>query len=344
MHTTSMSGLVQILVVSTSLIVGACSLAFAEEPQIAPVKILEFAPGLSIAKEAENISGSACAAASGASYSCLLIGDEVRFARFFSLSKDGLKSGEQVFILPKEYKDGEQTKEYDETDAEGIAFADGAYYVIGSHGLNKSGEHQPSRYFLYRLTVDPVTGLTGDLGTKDIASAQVTKSGNLEKIIATTPELARYVNMIPDQQGINIEGIAIKGGQLYVSFRGPLIGGGATIGVIGLEDAFRSPSASLTLLPPIKLGDGQGVRDLAAVEGGFLILTGPQRDQAGPAKVCFWKLGETSAKCHGVIKAGPDSSKPEALTLLETTDAKFRVLIMSDGANGGSPAIYDVAR
>lgn len=100
------------------------------------------------------------------------------FSRF---SKDGLKSGEQVFILPKEYKDGEQTKEYDETDAEGIAFADGAYYVIGSHGLNKSGEHQPSRYFLYRLTVDPVTGLTGDLGTKDIASAQVTKSGNLEK-------------------------------------------------------------------------------------------------------------------------------------------------------------------
>ncbi len=99
MHTTPMSGLVQILVVSTSLIVGACSLAFAEEPQIAPVKILEFAPGLSIAKEAENISGSACAAAIGASYSCLLIGDEVRFARFFSLSKDGLKSGEQVFIV-----------------------------------------------------------------------------------------------------------------------------------------------------------------------------------------------------------------------------------------------------
>lgn len=85
MHTTSMRGLVQILVVSTSLIVGACSLAFAEEPKIAPVKILEFAPGLSIAKEAENISGSACAATSGASYSCLLIGDEVRFARFFSL-------------------------------------------------------------------------------------------------------------------------------------------------------------------------------------------------------------------------------------------------------------------
>ncbi len=343
MYNSSLRRLATVVVAAMWLIAGFC-LAFAEGTPLAPLVRLEFIPRLSDADEADNISGAACAIANEGRYSCLMVGDEVRYARLFALSKDGLTSGKEVFLLPKRNTDSQEGEKYNETDAEGIAFSSGAYYLVGSHGLNKSGKRQPSRYFLYRMKIDESTGLVSDLGSENVASTQIERTGNLGAIIAKTPQLARYTELIPDRQGINIEGIAIKDGQLYVGFRGPLLGGGATIASIKLDAVFENSSAELNILPPISIGDGQGVRDLASVDGGLLILTGPQRDQTGAADVCFWKIGEATANCRRLIKAGGEDSKPEAITLLETTTEQFKILIMSDGSNGGAPAIYDFPR
>jgi hypothetical protein len=44
-----------------------------------------------------------------------------------------------------------------------------------------------------------------------------------------------------------------------------------------------------------------------------------------------------------LVSARADS-KPEALTVLETTDDHYKVLIMSDGVSNGAPAVYEVPR
>ncbi|TBY61023.1 DUF3616 domain-containing protein [Rhizobium leguminosarum bv. viciae] len=325
----------------------------AADHQISPAHPLEVSPKLSNEKEAENISGAACAVRDQKHASCLLIGDEVKFARFFTMNDDTLVPGNKLFLLPETYKDGKEIKEYDETDAEGIAYSKpkdpndknsrGFYYLVGSHGLNKSGELQPSRYFIYRFSVEQATGQAADLGSKDSPSTQVERSANLQKIIHGDPQLLEHEEDIPDKGGINIEGLAVAGDDLYIGFRGPLLDGQAVIASLPVGDAFDNPKAKLKKYS-VFLGEGQGVRDIAAVDGGFLVLSGPQRDTSGPSSLCFWKPGSDPDHCFDVVKAGPDDSKPEALAVVDTTPDHYEVLIMSDGPRNGAPAIYEIPR
>lgn len=333
---------ISILVAAAGIAAGGHPLWAAEKP-LAPKEILHVQPSLTDNKEAENISGAACAFVNDKGSSCLLIGDEKRYARFFALEGDALVPGKQLFLLPNAYKDGQQTREFDETDAEGIAFSNGMYFLTGSHGLNKSGDLQDSRYFIYRVSVNPDTGLVADFGSKKKPSAQVERSANLRAIIHNDPQLSKYEGETPDKDGVNIEGIAVAGDTLYLGFRGPLLKETAVIASLSLSDAFDNPKANLNRYP-VNLGDGQGVRDIAAAGDGFLILSGPERDTAGTAGVCFWKPGSDAKLCREITKAGPADSKPEALTVLETTDDHYKVLIMSDGVSNGAPAVYEVPR
>ncbi len=329
--------------VAAAVIAGGAYPSYAAQKPLAPTHTLQVQPPLTDAKEAENISGAACAFISEKGTSCLLIGDEKKYARFFTLKGDTLVPGKQLFLLPKEYTEGQEAKEFDETDGEGIAFLNGAYFLTGSHGLNKSGDLQPSRYFIYRVSVDADTGLAGDLGSKEKPSAQVERSANLKAIIHSDPELSKHEGDIPDKDGINIEGLAVSGDTLFLGFRGPLLHGEALIASLSVSDAFDNPEAKLKTYS-VDLGKGQGVRDIAAAGEGFLILWGPEKDMSGPAGICFWKPGGDAKLCREIKKAGPADSKPEALTVLETTSDHYKVLIMSDGANNGAPAVYEVPR
>lgn len=95
----------------------------ANPPDLEPVMELSVEPSLSVAdKEANNVSGAACHFENDTPLSCLLIGDEVRYARAFSFNHQTVNPGHKVFLLPKKDEFGNK---YDETDAEGIAYADG---------------------------------------------------------------------------------------------------------------------------------------------------------------------------------------------------------------------------
>ncbi|TAU35385.1 DUF3616 domain-containing protein [Rhizobium ruizarguesonis] len=315
--------------------------SFAADP-LSPKTILKVSPELTDSEESTNVSGAACAVLTKTQTSCLLIGDEVKWARFFKLDENQLVPGEQVYLLPKKHDVNSALVKYKETDAEGISFHDGYYYLIGSHGLNKSGEFQDSRYFLYRMKVDASSGLAKDFGTEDRQSSDVEKTANLQKALADDPTFKDHVKEKPDV-GVNIEGLAVSGDDIYIGFRSPLPNGDAVIASVPIKDAFENSEAKLKP-HPADLGTGMGVRDIAAVDDGFLILSGPQADKAGPAGVCFWKASSPEAQCHDLKKAGPDDSKPEALAVLGTTKDHYEVLIMSDGPSNGAPAIYEVPR
>ncbi|MGM4914936.1 DUF3616 domain-containing protein [Rhizobium sp. 768_B6_N1_8] len=326
--------------VASHLVLGwAISVAASE---LRPTQLLNVQPALQDEKESENISGADCAVVGSKGSSCLLIGDEKRYARFFKLEGQTLVPGEELFLLPK-FADADESIEFDETDAEAVAYGNGSYFLVGSHGRNKEGIVQDSRYFIYRVEVDPTTGLVEDFGSKKKASKQVKRSANLKAVILADPVLSKHEGDVPDKGGINIEGLAVSGGKLYIGFRGPLQDGKAIIGAISISDAFDNPKAKLKPYS-VELGEGQGVRDIAPAEDGFLILSGPQRDTAGSAAVCFWKPDADAKPCVDIVKAGPADSKPESLTVLETESDHYKVLIMSDGAPGGAPAIYDVPR
>lgn len=315
---------------------GAPAAAHAEV--LLPTAKLSVDPPLSAEDdEANNVSGAACYVADGKRKSCLLIGDEVRYARLFSIDGDTVVPGDKVYILPERDARGDKFKE---TDAEGVAFADGFYYLVGSHGLNKKGKKQLSRYFVYRVKVDADTGRPSDLGDGKSASRAVERSDALERYIAAHPVLNAHIGDIPGRQGVNVEGIAVRGGDLYFGFRGP-VEKKAVILKVPIGAVFEGDVAAAESCD-IDLG-GEAIRDLAAVEGGLLVLTGPEPRTPGKAHVFLWKPDERRLLAD---LGGPraDGGQPEALLVMRESAAGYSIIVFSDGPTGGDPTSYDISK
>src|SRR5438128_2714892 len=84
--------------IAISLIIGATT-TFGEP--LAPKGTLIVEPKLSVDDdEATNVSGAACYVINGVRRSCLLIGDEVKYARLFAIERSRLIPNDRVFLLP----------------------------------------------------------------------------------------------------------------------------------------------------------------------------------------------------------------------------------------------------
>lgn len=310
-------------------------------------------------KESENLSGLACAtkdAPAGAERPCLLISDERLYARLVTLRDGVLRLGAKVTLLPAT-EDGDRFRE---TDAEGVAYDDGAYYVVGSHGSSKkAGEYQRSRFFIYRIPVAPRTGQpTFDDPGGDPPSSRITRTDILEGVLAAVPALAGQAcqrrgrcRSLQDG-GVNIEGLAVWEGQIYLGLRAPSPGGAAIVVRVPARRVFAGaardlPASAVTVLRP-KIGAGVGIRDLVRVQGGFLILTGPERPEddgaVGTATVVFWDGAGEAVTPLMALGGMVADAKPEALLVLDEARDAYRVLVLSDGVAGGAPTEYRILR
>lgn len=310
---------------------------------LVPDRMLTIEPPIADTDERENLSGAACMEDAASKLVCMLVGDEKRYARYFTLSGDKLVPGDPLFLLPA-VTDGAETTE---ADGEGIAYADGAFFITGSHSASRKGKVQPSRHKLYRIAVGK-TGRPPDLGT-DAVPAKELRIRTLDPMLAADSILASEIGKTPGEDkshGVNIEGIAVKGAEMFVGLRGPLADGRATILIASAAFPLSDPQTFRSCRLP--LGD-LGVRDLAAVNGGLLILAGPEMRSNGkeappPGRIYFWD-GATQPVELGILPLSPDfADGPEALAVLSSSPAQFEALVMSDGPTGGEPAIYKLDR
>lgn len=304
------------------LVVAACCGAATASAQTTPLSI--DVDGLP-AKEAENLSGAACAA--GPTGVCVWIGDEMRYARTFRLTGDRVTpSGDTIVLLPGEGS---------ETDGEGVATDGRAYYLVGSHGMSKNGRLQTSRFNLYRIAADPATGAP---------RGEVEVSTRLKAALATTPPFSVWaekpLNTLvgPNAQshGVNIEGIAVRDGQMFLAFRGPVLDGEAYVLRVSVASVFSPAAPMESKAFSLRLGPGVGLRDIAAVNGGFLLLTGPEADADGPSEIYFWNGADTRPTRWSAVGNAP-GVKPESLTVLSDAPSAVEVLLLSDGVAGGQP-------
>ncbi len=328
---------------SLALVCGAVmfrDVAAADAPPVEPLEALGVEPSLSVAdKEATNVSGAACHFENGSALSCLLIGDEVRYARIFSFDQQMIVPKDKLFLLPKKDELGNK---FDETDAEGIAYADGFYYVAGSHGLNKSGEKQPSRYFVYRIPTDAIEGSNGDIGSASSVSADVIRTARFDGILSNDAVLKDTAKLAPENGGNNIEGLAVNSKKLYLGFRGPVLSQGAVIAETSVSNAFDGAPGALKL-HFVDLGTGQGIRDLAAFEDGLLILSGPQDRQGGVACIYFWKPDGSLKLAAQLAEVGSPEHQPEVLMVAGTEAGKIQLLVIEDGPMNGAPRLYGMS-
>jgi len=188
------------------------------------------------------------------------------------------------------------------------------------------------------------------------------------------PELAPYVGerkclgdeppnetpTLPGQQGVNIEGMAVQGGQLYFGFRGPVLEGVARVLAVNAEALFspQAASAPKATVTRLALGQRRGIRDMVAVKTGFLLLAGPDDSRASQGAgwtVAWWDGKAATSVVQPKLLATLDLSgvklrqcdkelKPEAITVLEETPVAYKLLVLSDGLCDGGPLAFTIAR
>ena len=157
-----------------------------------------------------DVSGIACTRAAGFPRSCLVIDDNSQSAQLVTLEDGKINAGEQVELISNKFK-----KKTLELDGEGVAFAEGFFYVIGSHGHPRDKKHK----------LDPVKDKE-EINARISAASQVVRlkagpngtasvvdrSPNLRNIIAAQPELQRFAEQRLENNGVTVEGSRFAAG------------------------------------------------------------------------------------------------------------------------------------
>ncbi len=242
-----------------------------------------------------------------------------------------------------------------ELDIEGIDVEGDMMYVVGSHSLRRKRiksdkkyaknrekfrdekiDHQKNRDWLYRVTIDSNVN-----------------ASNLERIslrdIINTDEVLKTFSKIPSKEnGVDIEGITVKGEWLYVGFRGPVFRGNY---VPVMKFKFEEPQETYELLY-VQLG-GRGCRDIVSVSDGFLIVAGPIGGGSASYELYYWDgkdtiIGDDRAdedigkvELLGEIPT-PEEGKAEGLAVVEEGSTYYDVIIVYDGVENNVAQCFRV--
>ncbi len=247
-----------------------------------------------------------------------------------------------------------------EMDIEAIAVDGDVVYVTGSHsaarrkieaddndyrknrarltahsrenadGVDKSGwkKAEPrERLLRFRLSDDGIPS-----GMEEISLADM-----LDKV----PSLKPFRNLPSKENGVDIEGLAIKYGALLAGFRAPVFNNEFAIVVRFDFDAVASGEDKIDPGDILFLRlDGLGIRSLASVSDGFLLLAGPPGQAPGHYRIYHWdgtdmvpgagSPGGVAQLITNIPTSG--QAKPEGLVIFEETGSGYEIGIVEDSA------------
>jgi hypothetical protein len=308
-----------------------------------------------------GISGMGCLGTpTAATRECLVINDEETSAEVAVLSKDGLRpTGKLVTfthkneptdsVLGSEQKAScGETGKYGELDGEGVAVVKDFVYVIGSHSCTGGGKYKASSYLLVRFKPPNAVSFVGT------TTPIVERTWRAADMLLLTPELRAAYGQ-PKGQGTNIEGLAVIGDVLYAGLRTPVKNGTSFIVSARTDDLFAPGHERLKAIgKPIglSLGSNTGIRDLAALSNGsLLILSGPATNQKD-IDYKIWYLPKplststpaelVTVKTSAKPKDAAEAAKAESITVTSESEESVTVIVNYDNIDEGAPASYEL--
>jgi hypothetical protein len=261
-----------------------------------------------------------------------LAGDEGRCLHH--LGRDGTISRHKLkpFGLAGDESDGE-------SDLEGLALDGDRLWLVGSHSLRRH-KHNHAKT---PLQLDPVRHPNGQLlgclqldgdGTpraaQRLAVSRDPHDDALTAALAADPMVRPYLAIPSKDNGLDIEGITVRGARVLVGLRGPVLRGIALVADLQLGH-LGTAGAPLQLdqlrLRYLDLG-GLAVRDLAVRPGhdDVLLLAGPTMTLAGPCLLYRW--------CDAL--AHRHAGSPDSLTI-ETPEPLLWIRSGDPGDNHDKP-------
>jgi len=243
-----------------------------------------------------------------------------------------------------------------EVDVEGLATDGDTIYVLGSHSLvrpridRRKDLRRTRQQILRRLAtvkVEPSRDQVFRIRlTPDGRGLRSFERISLRSLIAHDPILSRFASIPGKENGIDLEGLAFADGKLVIGCRGPVLRGNF-VPVLRID--FERPDDYQMEL--IQLA-GRGIRSLARVRNGFLLIGGPVGDGDAPFLLYHWDgrdqtPGQDVARGR-VVRLVPVPSRPpgrpEGLAVLEETADSYRLLVVYDGVPRGEPIEWHVQK
>lgn len=292
-------------------------------------------------RAAHDISGLACMPVANGARRCLLINDESAFAQFAEIAENRITPGATVPLIGAEASPAvlgtppqgicRKAGRFAELDGEAVAYADGAFYVAGSHGCSRrKGEFRLSAFHLARIRVDAAGAPAG----------QVELTYRLSDVLRRAGEAGAFFgrNLLEDD-GLNVEGLAAIGDTLWIGLRAPSLGGRAFLVGAPLQALFAPGHAPATETPRVialPAGPDRGIRDLAPLpDGRLLALLGPAQNQERPFSLMLVDLARPDAAADLGDLPERRKAKAESLTVLAQQGGRLDVLIGYDGPRNG---------
>jgi hypothetical protein len=248
----------------------------------------------------------------------------------------------------------------EEADIEGLDIDDEWLWMIGSHSLKRKRpkketdavdvaaklaerKRDGNRHLLARVPLEgsvprtqTAAGHAGSIGTSSKSSVL------LDAIVHQKDEhLAPFIEIPGKDNGLDIEGLAVREKRAFVGLRGPVLREWCCILELALE---ADADGTLRLMPVdgavpyrkhfLKLS-GLGVRDIIWVEDDLIILAGPTMAHDGPIEIWLWK---NAAKTPSVsidtrrllsLPFGPGGDRAEGLTVFDSSGSTS-VLVVFD--------------
>ncbi|MCB1099540.1 MAG: DUF3616 domain-containing protein [Verrucomicrobiae bacterium] len=232
----------------------------------------------------------------------------------------------------------------DEIDIEGITSAqrDRQYFVTGSHSLTKKGNMNKERRSVFRVNVSASGAITRKIDR-----------ATLRDVIERDSILNPFWEKAQQEGGINVEGLAWKNGSLFFGLRSPSIDANALVVQVSASQLFNKGKVSHQL-HRLPLGRGLGIREMVAIAEGFLIVAGnagdePTREYPIPRDyikdraydIFFWNGVDQT---DWLTRLPRRSGRPEAILVLDDSEARTELLILWDGIVGGAPQHFVLSK
>jgi hypothetical protein len=231
-------------------------------------------------------------------------------------------------------------------DFEGLTRNGDVYFAITSHSLNRVSQSPKNSYETNRrnLTREGVAACDSRhqlvkfrIGTSN--AVEVMERTSLRDMIERHPVLGPFARIPSKENGIDIEGIAALGDDLFVGFRGPVLRQNY-VPVLRLSQTMTREAVERSETLFVDLG-GRGIRDLAPGKDGkdLVILAGPNGDEAQSFAIYFWDgRDQVGGEGHTTSLPNPrcdlgrhGKDKPEGIAYVDTVAAGMRFLIVYDG-------------
>jgi hypothetical protein len=288
----------------------------------------------------DNVSGATCIGALTARNVCLVVNDSVRFAQYFTIVGQTIRSGPLVGItgaappgIPSAF------------NMEGAAHDDRFLYVVTSKGRAGSVGQVDLDFLVARFP--PNTTNPPPVPPATVPGLQVSDRFRTA-LIAGLP-VPGLTNQKIDRTNSDIQGMAITPGAsvrgpgvVNLGFRNPVIGGKAFIVSADAASVFETSGAFTPTVTPVALGIDVGIRDLATVNEGILILGASNRSVQQRHSLFLLQTDGQLKHLADVVE--PTDRTAEALLVLADDPEFYVVLLMFDGVANGGPLQYFVPR